>query len=270
MKPQKQKMVLPLLIFYGLGVCGLGVASASQAFVLLGINKSKLPATEQTPTVEFLYNPSGDVPSMSKKEELLNGQYATYSDAQLFPVLLQLAFDQWNQVRGSYLRMSVKASTTVLDRNQDDRINVIVAEKSASASSAAFATPNTNPDDPNEIYDCDISISMSATSAASLLETLTHEIGHCVGLGHPHNNYGAIMSYSRGGSSYKLGADDKAGIIFLYPDPNYGGDEQKELIGCGSIHKGHISIVSILMALGFPCLFVLGRKRRGKTSLRGE
>lgn len=204
-------------------------------FVLLGRNKSILPATPDSPIVEFVYDPNGEVPSLSKKDEILNGEYANATDRELMPVLLRLAMDQWNTVRGSYLRLELVASEAKPERSRTDRINVILAEKNTNASTAAFATPETNPDNDEEIFDCDISIALTDVTASSFLETVTHELGHCVGLGHPHNNYGAIMSYSRGGSSHKLGADDKAGAIYLYPDPEYVDGQPQELIGCGNI-----------------------------------
>lgn len=244
----------------------VGFTPSLTGFVLLGKHKSILPATPAAPTVEFIYDPNGEVPPMSKKDELMEGQYAKLTDAQLLPILLQHAMDQWNTIRGSYLRMTMVPSTGTPQRDRTDRLNVILAERSSNASTAAFATPETNPDNPDQIYDCDISISLNATSANSLLETITHELGHCVGLGHPHNNYGAIMSYSRGGSSYKLGADDKAGAIFLYPDPTYVDSNPKELIACGNIGKyQRASRALAVVVVGFPLLIVTLRRRTSRS-----
>lgn len=50
------------------------------------------------------------------------------------------------------------------------------------------------------------------------LGALTHEIGHCLGLDHAHEmNQLAIMSYFAPPEIYRLQADDKLGIIHLYP-----------------------------------------------------
>ena len=68
-----------------------------------------------------------------------------------------------------------------------------------------------------------------------MLVIITHEIGHCLGFGHSHTNWNSIMSYAwLSGSNGKLGLDDMAGLIFLYPDPNYGSDV-KETVACGTI-----------------------------------
>lgn len=239
------------------------LSPALTGFVLLGSHKSKLASTAESPTIEFHYDLDGDAPGMSDKASLLDGRYADLSDKDLMPVLLQIAMDQWNNVRGSYLRLELNTTATGLQRSKTDRVHVIAAETNTNASTAAFATPETNPDDPLEIMDCDISIALRSTTATSLLETITHELGHCVGLGHPHNNYGAIMSYSRGGNSFRLGADDKAGVIFLYPDPAYVDGDPKEYIGCGNIGTRHkTSAVSTIIILCFPFALALLRRRR--------
>ncbi len=231
------------------------------SFVLLGSHKSKLPASEENPIIEFQYHAGSDVPALRKKEEIADGIYADKTDQEMMQILLQIAMDQWNQVRGSYLRMTIVDSAVALERNHEDRLNVIVVEKNTNASTAAFATPTTNPDDALELYDCDISVSTTPVSALSMLKTLTHELGHCVGLGHPHNNYGAIMSYSRTDRNFHLGPDDKAGAIFLYPDPAYDADKQKELIGCGNIGIARArSPLSVLFLLGFPLISLVYRK----------
>lgn len=233
------------------------------SFVLLGKHKSKLPVSPEAPEAEFVYDPNGEVPSLSNKDAVFEGVYANMTDKELIPILLQTAMDQWNAVRGSYLRLVLVASETSISRSESDQVNMIVSEKNANASTAAFATPQQNPDNPDELYDCDISISLNSVSAASFLETVTHELGHCVGLGHPHNNYGAIMSYSRGGSSYRLGADDNAGAIFLYPDPTYGDENPKELIGCGNIGEGRRSSVFFtVVILMLPLAAMAYRFRR--------
>ena len=142
-------------------------------------------------------------------------------------------------------------------------MNDIVIEKNTDKSTAAFASPRTDPNDPLVINDCDISISNTSTSAAGLLKTITHELGHCVGLGHPHTNYGALMGYSRDGNDWRLGADDKAGIIFLYPDPNYANAHPRELIGCGHISGNRSTSPSLLFfLLILPLILALAKSAK--------
>ncbi len=47
--------------------------------------------------------------------------------------------------------------------------------------------------------------------------TLTHEIGHCLGLDHPMETTNAIMSYFHPDDKFRLMADDIMGLVFLYP-----------------------------------------------------
>lgn len=212
----------------------LFVAPFLTGFVLLGKTAAHLPVSPDSPTVTFHWSADGKSPTLKDKEKFKDGAYEDYSDEDLTPILIQEAIDQWNAVRGSYLRFEMATTNGELTPDNEDGLNYIVVKKAPSATVAAYASPNVDHES-NTIKDCDIVINDIKTSTLSLLETITHELGHCVGLGHPHSNYGAIMSYSRGGKSYRLSSDDKAGAIYLYPDPAYVDGEPKELVGCGSI-----------------------------------
>jgi hypothetical protein len=224
------------------------------SFVLLGKSKAKLPATPESPTISFHWSSDGKAPSLSEKEKFRDGSYENYSDAELTPIIIQEAMDQWNAVRGSYLKLELETQSGELEINKEDKINNIVVKHANNASMAAYAAPQIE-DGSTEISDCDIVINDHKVSVASFLETVTHELGHCVGLGHPHTHYGAIMSYSRSGKSHRLSADDKAGVIYLYPDPAYGSGDEKNLIACGSIHAaahGKGQGPWLLLALALP------------------
>jgi Matrixin len=208
------------------------------SFVLLGKTPATLGVTPEQPTATFHWSTSSETPSLTEKEKFKEGAYTNYTDAELLPIIIQEAMDQWNTVRGSFLRFELKSETGVLSASGVDNENNFIVKKVPSASTAAFAAPERGDGSAN-ITDCDIVINNVKVSVSNLLETVTHEIGHCVGLGHPHTNYGAIMSYSRAGKSYRLSADDKAGAVYLYPDPNYVSGDSKELVGCGVIHGAH-------------------------------
>ncbi len=134
----------------------------------------------------------------------------------------------------------------------------MLLKKSANLSSAAFAKPTIAEDDLDLIVDCDINISDTKTTAKDLAYTITHELGHCLGLGHPHTNYGALMGYSRGSRLLKLGADDIAGVVYLYPDPTYVSGEPKEIV-CSTVSAAQSSNLSfgILLMLLAPLLALL-------------
>jgi len=199
-------------------------------FVLLSPHKATLPVTTDLPKITFQWD--GSYPEMTDKDKLEGGAYAGLDDQAFMQQLLTIAVDRWNTVRGSFLRMEVLLSNTPVSMDPEDKVFSLVVEPSDNASSAAYAAPQM---DENEttIIDCDINIASRKTDAESLLFTLVHELGHCIGLGHAHSNYGAIMGYSRTERKATLGADDKAGLIFLYPDPAYVDGNSKELVSCG-------------------------------------
>jgi hypothetical protein len=70
---------------------------------------------------------------------------------------------------------------------------------------------------------CTIELDPSlATSAKKFVKTLTHEIGHCVGLDHSQDNVQSLMSYFSESDLVRLQMDDKMGIIQQFPlDPAY-------------------------------------------------
>jgi hypothetical protein len=239
-------------------------AGNASAFVLLSAAKATLPVTPANPTVSFVWD--GNVPELDEKDKYREGAFAELDDKAFMQQLLQDALNIWNSVPGSYLRMSVTEGTTSLD--EEDKVFSIVVEKSDNLSTAAFAKPNVLEDDRNTIADCDISIADTKTTAKDLAYTITHELGHCVGLGHPHTNYGAIMGYSRMSRLLKLGADDIAGVIYLYPDPNYVSGEPKEIV-CAAVTGATGYQMGALLLLLLPLLMMV-RQRPQMTRVKSR
>jgi hypothetical protein len=113
------------------------------------------------------------------------------------------------------------------------------------------------------IQDCDIIVDPNTGDAEFLLYALIHELGHCLGLGHAHDNYKAIMGYSRSSKIAKLGADDMAGVIFLYPDPAYGNPDTQELVNlkCGTVGPINLMGGRLVLILVFLLPFSFRKKR---------
>ncbi len=66
---------------------------------------------------------------------------------------------------------------------------------------------------------CDIKLGSSrASKLKGFVSTLTHEIGHCLGLDHSQDTTHSIMSYFRDEDFTRLQIDDKMGMIYMYPD----------------------------------------------------
>ena len=232
-------------------------------FVLLsGPEKAALPATPAAPSVSFVWN--GSAPFIKNKDQIDGGVLANSTDEEVMSYLISKALGRWSAVRGSYLKLELGPTDPNASINESDRVYAIVVGKQESISTAASARPQY---EDGLIFDCDIEVGTNSVSAASLDYTLTHEVGHCVGLGHAHSNYGAIMSYSRSQASPLLGSDDKAGVIYLYPDPAYATNSPKTL-ACGRI-AGPLQPTGLWALLLLP-LFALGLGRkfpfRSKTS----
>jgi hypothetical protein len=230
------------------------LSTQASAFVLLSSAKATLPVSPSDPTINFIWD--GSTPTIDEKDKYAGGQYQALDDKAFMQQLLQDALNVWNTVPGSYLRMTVEEGSAEMD--DKDKIFSLVVEKSDNLSSAAYAKPTIDEENREAIVDCDINISDTKTSAKDLAYTITHELGHCVGLGHPHTNYGAMMGYSRGSRLLKLGADDIAGVVYLYPDPTYVSSEPKEIV-CSTINGENSSSLNlgIILLLLAPLLALL-------------
>jgi len=223
-------------------------AQPVMAFVVLsGPDEAILTDSADQPTVTFYWD--GSAPAIKDVDQLEDGRFIGLDDISLMREIIGLAFQKWNEVPGSYLQLQlVEELSAVLDA--DDLRHSILVKQEENLTTAAFALPIITEE---KIIDCDISISSKETPAKVLAYTMIHEVGHCVGLGHAHTNYGAIMGYARRPGALHLGADDMAGIIYLYTDPGYE-TERKEFLACAVLGKkqgGHVGM-SFLLFFFFP------------------
>lgn len=196
-------------------------------FVLLsGPEEARLPVSPDTPTLTFHVSP--DHPKFDKKDEFLGGSYKDLNDDAFWEALVRETMDIWNRVEGSYIRLDVAIDPAATKDPEDGVFSIVPGDLPATA--AAAAHPKV---DKGDITDCDIQVAKTKTTARELAFTILHELGHCLGLGHNHTNYNAVMGYSRKSRSLYLAADDKAGVIYLYRDPAT--REPQEEIACGRI-----------------------------------
>lgn len=87
----------------------------------------------------------------------------------------------------------------------------------------------------NQITKCYIEFGTDSKGekAPDVAGTLTHELGHCLGLDHAHDSRAAIMSYFGREGLVRFQEDDKAGIAYQYPITGGVGNESNTYgLGC--------------------------------------
>lgn len=246
-------MVLMLLFIL------LGATDASAFVLLSGPKEARLDVSEENPRLVFEL--SMDPPSIEKKDEFMDGAYADLSDQDFWLMLVQLAMQPWNNIADAYIELDVTFSDQATLSNEDRVFSIVVGK--TNLSSSAFAAPAVEGE---TIIDCDINVSDRGSSATSLAFTLMHEIGHCLGLGHNHSDYSAVMGYARTDRSLTLGLDDEAGTIYLYPLSTIG--KPRELAGCGTITGANQPQTWLSFLLLTPiCLPLI---RRGREKFQGR
>jgi hypothetical protein len=184
------------------------------------------------PTIETYDIPSSDP---------LGGLNPTYQQ------IVQSVIDDYNAVQTSYFRFALYPtnpsspgiplpgdSTFTLAKGNVRTIEVCFDGTSTNSGlSSGHAQPTYA--DNGDIVGCEIKGRPDSTKKASqLIQLLTHELGHCVGLDHNQPSINSVMSYFISPDLIRLANDDKSGITYLYPkDPSYANEEVTlGLAGC--------------------------------------
>lgn len=148
--------------------------------------------------------------------------------------LLKLVLNDYNSVATSFVRLqSYPGQIPDLDAPRDGdmvydesyaathTIRIVIADPSA-AGAGGDASISISA---GQITGCQIRARLEAIkSAGDAKVMLTHEIFHCLGFGHEHEDRESIMSYDSHKVT-KLGIEEKMGLTHLYPKSGAFGDE---------------------------------------------
>ena len=196
------------------------ISTKSHAWVHISQLKPKLPAYSSNDTIYFYWD--GVAPAVTGKADVFGGDYQFAPDSEMMFQILRQAVTRWNEVETSYLNMQVEIDTDIVRIQLS--LNAIVTSSLESESIAAYALPRYLGDDSDNADNHIIHDVISPSRAEQFLLVifiirLFMKLTLC-GLGHPHSNYGALMGYSRLSRQPSLGADDIAGISYIYPAEN--------------------------------------------------
>lgn len=179
-----------------------------------------------SPSIEKHDYPSGDP---------LAGQTPSFQQ------VVQSVIDDINNVPTSYVRLALYPadpnnpgaalpgdSTFTLNRASERTIDVCFDGTSPTAGlSAGHASARRQ----NGRYiGCEINArGETAKNGKFLVGLLTHELGHCLGLGHNFESTKSVMSYFASEDIIRLQNDDRAGLTYHYPEDAAMAAEQSTL-----------------------------------------
>jgi hypothetical protein len=159
-----------------------------------------------------------DLPS---DDELIGGEVS-------FQEVAQSIIDDYNNIKASYLRLAFYPED---DENPGDPIegdSEFTKSKAKTRTIEICIQNSNNPfegghaiskvEDGERIF-CEIVLSKQVKNEINeFIGTLTHELGHCLGLDHPQATTHSIMSYFHKSEEIRLMGYDKAGLAYLYPE----------------------------------------------------
>lgn len=153
----------------------------------------------------------------------LHGQNMTFN------TLSQSVRDDFSSVQTTFIELRDTSVDAGFDPARDRVIDVCFSGGLFLA--AGFALRKTTG---KTVTGCEVKLSEKLkTSASAFVATLTHELGHCMGLDHTQDLSYAIMSYFREPGLVRLQVDDKMGLTYMYPtDPEYGREAMTLGLSC--------------------------------------
>lgn len=139
-----------------------------------------------------------------------------YSQAVSISQILNSIYTDYNNVSNSFIVLSDAGTDPTYNTTAAAQRTITICTGSTGSLASAIAEPKL---ENGKSVGCNITIGKTATDdLRNFVSTMTHELGHCLGLDHAQETTHAIMSYYHSRDLVRLQIDDKMGLIYLYPD----------------------------------------------------
>lgn len=142
-----------------------------------------------------------------------------FGQALTFTTVMTSVYADITSIPGSYVSLNDAATDPEWATSTNRTIEVCFKSQTGGGGVAKLKMGSGG-----KLSGCEIELHPGLTSSAKgFVRTLTHEIGHCLGLDHSHDNDRSLMSYFMSDNIVRLQMDDKMGLIQQFPlDPAYG------------------------------------------------
>jgi hypothetical protein len=168
------------------------------------------------------------IPTKNDLNDSLEGTTLTHA------ALVSSILADYNSLPPSFLVLADATTDPAYSSTLHSERVITICKGSTQALIAGFAQPKYSVDGSRQIG-CEIQFTTKILeSAKDYVATITHEIGHCLGLDHSHDTRYAVMSYFADTKKYfRLQTDDKMGIATQFArDPNLSREEATLGLSC--------------------------------------
>jgi predicted Zn-dependent protease len=166
--------------------------------------------------------------------------------SELYSTIASDAAAKWSEVPTSSIQLAMTSVAT------ENILITFTRELTNAPHSAGYTEFDLVDEDTGELQHCSITI-LTTQALSDLANTVLHELGHCLGLGHsliPES----IMSYDLRAHDFRLDLDDVAAVTRLYP---FGGGGAQLPPGCSVLSLHSKPYPSSKQSLSFLALAVL-------------